>query len=72
MSREQTIELTAQDNERLAKLAQMKRFALTALIGCFAVYLTARWGMEPFPAQAAWLAFIAAAAEAAPVGGADW
>ncbi|MEN0040518.1 MAG: DUF445 family protein [Pseudomonadota bacterium] len=73
MNRDQTIELTAQDKERLGQLRQMKRLALTGLLGCFAIYLTARWGMEHFPAQTAWIAFIAAAAEAATVGGvADW
>ena len=73
MNRDHSIDLTAQDKERLVRLARIKRVAVAALIGCFAIFLTARWGMSAFPAQAAWLGFVAAAAEAATIGGlADW
>ncbi|PZO73930.1 MAG: DUF445 domain-containing protein [Mesorhizobium amorphae] len=64
-----TTALSPLDQEKLRALRRTKAVAAAALVACVAVFLLARYFQTEFP----WLAFVAAFAEAAAIGGiADW
>ena len=63
------MDLSAQDEAKLAQLRRIKALATAALVACLLVFLASRWLSHSIPAFAP----VAAFAEAATIGGlADW